>query len=681
MAPSLVGSPVAAVPMDIVESRSSFDAASPAEASQAERDTQLLSSSGVVARARSGTLVGDAPGAAPPHERRQSDAYDHLADDLTQQDSFYYNPAATTPSSARRSVQAPHSQQTLYHAHALSQNFPASAARFRQRNLSDSSIDSHGGAYIDHRRHAPFLPASASRTAGASGGMRAQTTRRNFETAERDAGPSARRVSDCSSAGGRSPSPSSPSRNDEQSHSAISTGTLRQRLTSADLEEHAIEDDDERLLPRDALQRHGSRNYRQTSAANSPALERRNSYSNELSRAGSINGKAEEDVCFPVHGETDLDIGMDSLHPEEHVHHHHHHHGQGVAGVLHNFPFPFDFGALEEFAERERDAVPIPAARKVLDGGAGLSISPPGYSSGTKARADGGSSVRQTIRQRKLSESVAPGRVRQNLFDGLAGGDEDAMAELRARAGAAHASILDVKTPLLPTNAPAQAYGGYGSGNSGSGPAPGASAARPYRFSFYSNALPSTIHARSLAEIPAEGQTFEELFVGHQTDYTEEDSYSATAGGTAFSPPGTGVNTPVYGQPPRESVNGARPGGIAQASATERNKAGRMRSEVDAESNSWWLDVLCPTDQEMKVLSKVRCSLTLTTHRLTSRRCSASIRSRRRTSRWRRRARRSSCSETTTLCASGRSSRIPTRRHTSSRSTCTSSCSARAPSP
>jgi len=37
---------------------------------------------------------------------------------------------------------------------------------------------------------------------------------------------------------------------------------------------------------------------------------------------------------------------------------------------------------------------------------------------------------------------------------------------------------------------------------------------RPYRFSFYSNALSATIHARSLSELPAEGQLFEELFTG-----------------------------------------------------------------------------------------------------------------------------------------------------------------------
>lgn len=37
---------------------------------------------------------------------------------------------------------------------------------------------------------------------------------------------------------------------------------------------------------------------------------------------------------------------------------------------------------------------------------------------------------------------------------------------------------------------------------------------RSYRFSSESNALPTTIHARSLSNLPSEGQTFEDLFAG-----------------------------------------------------------------------------------------------------------------------------------------------------------------------
>ncbi|ETW83532.1 cora metal ion transporter [Heterobasidion irregulare TC 32-1] len=75
---------------------------------------------------------------------------------------------------------------------------------------------------------------------------------------------------------------------------------------------------------------------------------------------------------------------------------------------------------------------------------------------------------------------------------------------------------------------------------------------RPYRFSFYSNSLSATIHARSLSELPAEGQTFEDLFGG--------------------------------------------------ASKTALND---QRLGNDPEGQTWWLDVLSPTDEEMKMLSRV----------------------------------------------------------------------------
>ncbi|KAH8118630.1 cora-domain-containing protein [Phellopilus nigrolimitatus] len=83
---------------------------------------------------------------------------------------------------------------------------------------------------------------------------------------------------------------------------------------------------------------------------------------------------------------------------------------------------------------------------------------------------------------------------------------------------------------------------------------------RPYRFSFYSNALSATIHARSLSELPAEGQTFEDLFSG----------------------------------------------------LGSRNVSGRLLPD-DEEPCAWWLDVMSPTDEEMKLLSKVFSIHPLTT--------------------------------------------------------------------
>jgi magnesium transporter len=134
---------------------------------------------------------------------------------------------------------------------------------------------------------------------------------------------------------------------------------------------------------------------------------------------------------------------------------------------------------------------------------------------------------------------------------------------------------------------------------------------RPYRFSFYSNALSATIHARSLCELPAEGQSFEDLFSGvsspapRQGDPTgRPPAFAApmpipTSRPSIFIPNGqrTPSSTPasyrngIFGRP-AEKADPGRPNGSGSTSA-------------DAEANTWWLDIQSPTDEEMRILSKV----------------------------------------------------------------------------
>lgn len=127
---------------------------------------------------------------------------------------------------------------------------------------------------------------------------------------------------------------------------------------------------------------------------------------------------------------------------------------------------------------------------------------------------------------------------------------------------------------------------------------------RPYRFSFYSNALSATIHARSLSELPAEGQTFEQLFSGAQSS-RPQDAPPATKPNGSEAPP---TLSPPYNENPyfpstngsngrhfTSEKNGSPPGGGGANALTD-----------DQDGNTWWLDVQNPTDEEMKMLSKVR---------------------------------------------------------------------------
>ena len=111
----------------------------------------------------------------------------------------------------------------------------------------------------------------------------------------------------------------------------------------------------------------------------------------------------------------------------------------------------------------------------------------------------------------------------------------------------------------------------------------------PYRFSFYSNALSKTIHSRSLSELPAEGQSFEELFTGILTpELRSEVPQSGSAS------PGTNGNGSGKGEPTDPAIR-----------IGLEDQAKKGNGDADSETATWWLDVMSPTDEEMKMLSHV----------------------------------------------------------------------------
>ena len=117
---------------------------------------------------------------------------------------------------------------------------------------------------------------------------------------------------------------------------------------------------------------------------------------------------------------------------------------------------------------------------------------------------------------------------------------------------------------------------------------------RPYRFSFYSNALSATIHARSLSELPAEGQSFEDLFSGK---FCHADVNKA--GTSPFMP--MSMPMPKSGLSSQMMVNG------------KNQSSNNLLNGLQDDPCAWWLDVMSPTDEEMKLLSKVFSIHPLTT--------------------------------------------------------------------
>ena len=331
------------------------------------------------------------------------------------------------------------------------------------------------------------------------------------------------------------------------------------------------------------------------------------------------------------------------------IHPHDRERGMGVGRTA------FDFGAMDDFAAKERQDLPgtpawipngnrngngprrrSPASRSdehvpqvqpaSYDTTMGRTNTFSAYGDEPEGKLGGGGADHAGVfspkesetgntfhrrRQRKLSQSnpVLRRQGKLALFEGFgsSGAGDDSV----------DVSPNQFKAPRQPKN--------LGNPNTAGGFVPFTDAApghdRPYRFSFYSNALPVTIHARTLAELPAEGQTFEDLFKGRNTDDTRPPQTDATeygsvraGGGVGGGGGGSGVGTPAKEDISQSAIAGKMSllTRAAGAAINSQNGKGHPPSdqlvgtaEDDPEAFTWWLDVLSPTDEEMRMLSKV----------------------------------------------------------------------------
>jgi magnesium transporter len=300
----------------------------------------------------------------------------------------------------------------------------------------------------------------------------------------------------------------------------------------------------------------------------------------------------------------------------------------------HVAPAGFEFGPMEEFASEEKRRLglespsetpgglrwmDLPAARRfgASSNGAGPSrLAADGDGAGA-AGADETASMAGTdngegpsfrrVRQRKISQSAMlprRGGKKTALFEGTAGAPPPSLTPGVASRGVPGASAASSYENVF--------------GHS-SGPPPGGQGHdRPYRFSFYSNALSATIHARSLAELPADGQTFEQLFRGYHTGADLADASVPPSAHPSHVPSAAGTPAQASHMPHGRKVSAAQsyapavgrmsaadpvPGYAMPGNGALHQKG--MPGGPSGDANTWWLDVLNPTDEEMKMLSKV----------------------------------------------------------------------------
>ncbi len=271
----------------------------------------------------------------------------------------------------------------------------------------------------------------------------------------------------------------------------------------------------------------------------------------------------------------------------------------------------FDFSPMEEYAAAEKqrlDSAPPTVARPSSGGllvkASSNEVSTPG--SGKGGQPEGGPSQLQRLRIRKLSTSNPKPHRRKGVGAKVMFSKSSSEKTPPGQSGPVPAS--DEQAEISGDNLP-----GVPTGFSGvpSGGILNTGRNLPYRFSFYSNSLSATIHSRSLSELPAEGQSFEQLFLGiNSSDGAPLNqpaeplrnvilTSSGSPNKTSPDPAGLSDPPPTFAKATSfEGINASR------QSFGGGSKMGQPFSYI-CDSNTWWLNVQNPTDDEMKMLSKV----------------------------------------------------------------------------
>ncbi|KAI9844138.1 MAG: CorA metal ion transporter [Thelocarpon superellum] len=134
----------------------------------------------------------------------------------------------------------------------------------------------------------------------------------------------------------------------------------------------------------------------------------------------------------------------------------------------------------------------------------------------------------------------------------------------------------------------------------------------PYRFTYFNEEFPSTIHSQTISELLQPGQTFREFFIPEPPLLSDDESTDEEVHGSqSASKDETRHGSTTNG----ESRHGTRHGSIAaEAKSATRSTSGEatpgpptmppLTHKKYGARPTFWLDVLSPTDAEMRVLAK-----------------------------------------------------------------------------
>ena len=137
----------------------------------------------------------------------------------------------------------------------------------------------------------------------------------------------------------------------------------------------------------------------------------------------------------------------------------------------------------------------------------------------------------------------------------------------------------------------------------------------PFRFTYFNEEFQSTIHAQTISELVQPGGNFRELFVPDppeledftdDSDEEEEFSQETSQSNVERAPMSPNSQAPksarqslLGGDPRQESAEGS-----GNATPAKEQQDSRQKQKKYGPRPTWWLDVLSPTDAEMRVISK-----------------------------------------------------------------------------
>lgn len=131
----------------------------------------------------------------------------------------------------------------------------------------------------------------------------------------------------------------------------------------------------------------------------------------------------------------------------------------------------------------------------------------------------------------------------------------------------------------------------------------------PYRFTYFNEDFQSTIHSQTISELLQPGQSFKDLFIPDPPELSDDSSdeeevsshQGTTTGRRDLSPGGQSRagtrQSSILGEqkPPSKSMSG---------DATPQDPQSKEKPKRYGSRPTFWLDVLSPTDTEMRVISK-----------------------------------------------------------------------------